>query len=308
MIHHPAPGALPIGKLVVVGVGLIGGSCALALKRACAVTTIVGIGRGHANLDEALRLGAIDRGVTIDENWAEQARDADIVLFATPVAQYGALLKALRGALGHATIVTDAGSTKQHVIGAARAALGDAFARFVPGHPIAGASLSGVGAATTSLFDERTVILTPLPETDARCQARIAAMWQACGAHVLTLDPAEHDRIFAAVSHLPHLLAFAYVAELASRPQAAALFDRAGSGFRDFTRIAGGSPEMWRDIALANRPALQEELAAYRATLTRLSDALETGDGAALERVFAQARAARRKWEATHAHADTGDE
>ncbi len=308
VIHRPASGALPIGKLVVVGVGLIGGSCALALKRAQVVTTIVGIGRGHANLDEALRLGAIDRGVAIDENWAEQVRDADLVLLATPVAQYGAILKTLRGALGHATIVTDTGSTKQDVIGAARAALGAAFARFVPGHPIAGASASGVGAATSSLFDKRTVIVTPLPETDATCQARVAAMWQACGAHVVTLDPVEHDRIFAAVSHLPHLLAFAYVAELASRPQAAALFDCAGSGFRDFTRIAGGSPEMWRDIALANRPALQDELAAYRATLALLSDALEAGDGATLERVFTRARAARRQWEATHAHADTGDE
>jgi len=308
VIDRPAPGALPIGKLVVLGVGLIGGSCALALKRAGAVTTIVGVGRGHANLDEALRLGVIDRGLTIDENWTDEARDADIVLFATPVAQYPALFNALRGPLGHATIMTDAGSTKQDVISAARAALGDAFPRFVPGHPIAGASLSGVGAATKSLFDERTVILTPLPETDAYGQVRVAAMWQACGARVVTLGAMEHDRIFAAVSHLPHLLAFAYVAELASRPRAAALFDRAGSGFRDFTRIAGGSPEMWRDIALANRPALQEELSAYRAMLTRMSDALETGDGVALERVFAQARAARRQWEAAHAHADASDE
>jgi len=308
VIYHPPPGALRIGKLVVVGVGLIGGSCALALKRARAVTTIVGVGRGRANLNQALRRGVIDRGVTIDENWTEEARDADVVLLATPVAQYGALFSALCAALGRATIVTDAGSTKQDVVGAARAALGDAFARFVPGHPIAGASASGVGAAAQSLFDDRTVILTPLPETDGPSQARVAAMWRACGAHVMTMDQQEHDRIFAAVSHLPHLLAFTYVAELASRPGAAALFDHAGSGFRDFTRIAGGSPEMWRDIALANRPALQEELAAYRATLARMSDALDSGDGAVLERIFSQARAARRQWEATHTHADTGDE
>jgi len=308
VILRRAPDALPIGKLVVVGVGLIGGSCALALKRAKAVKTIVGVGRGHANLDEALRRGVIDRAVTIDATWADETRDADIVLLATPVAQYGALFKALRGGLGPATIVTDAGSTKQDVVAAARGALGNAFARFVAGHPIAGASFSGVGAATESLFDNRTVILTPLPETDASCRACITAMWQACGAHVATLDPVAHDRVFAAVSHLPHLLAFAYVAELASRPQAAALFDHAGGGFRDFTRIAGGSPEMWRDIALANRPALQDELTAYQTKLARLSDALETGDGAALERVFAQARAARREWEATHANADAGDE
>jgi len=308
VIHHPAPEASPIGTIVVVGVGLIGGSCALALKRAGTVTTIVGVGRSQTNLDEALRLGVIDRGKTIDEAWTHEAHDADIVLIATPVAQYGPLLALLRKALGDATIVTDAGSTKQDVIGAARSTLGDAFTRFVPGHPIAGASLSGVGAARASLFDGRNVILTPLPETDARSHARVVKMWQDCGARVTTLDPAEHDRIFAAISHLPHLLAFSYVAELASRPQAAALFDRAGSGFRDFSRIAGGSPEMWRDITLANRPALQEELAAYRRALDRLSHLLDTGNGAALERVFAQARAARRKWEATDTDAATGDE
>src|SRR6185369_6089371 len=164
---------------------------------------------------------------------------------------------------GDNVVITDAGSTKQDVIAAAQGALGDRFASFVPGHPIAGTEHTGAAAAFPSLFDGRSVILTPLDETDDNAIALVTAMWQACGARVSNLAPDRHDAIFAAVSHLPHVLAFTLVAELAARPDATAYFDHAAGGFRDFTRIAGSSPEMWRDIALANRDALLAEIDVY---------------------------------------------
>ena len=207
-----------IRKLLVVGVGLIGGSCALALKRAGAVGEVVGVGRTRTNLDTALARHVIDRARTLDDDWAVEAKDADVVLLAAPVAQFPALFAALAGHLGPETIVTDAGSTKQDVIAAARAALGGSISHVVPGHPIAGTEHTGAAAAFPSLFEHRNVILTPLPETRAGATERIAALWQTCGARVTTLPPARHDAIFAAVSHLPHVLAFALVAELAFAP------------------------------------------------------------------------------------------
>ena len=297
-----------IEKLVVVGVGLIGGSCALALKRAGVVGTVVGIGRTAANLDEAQHLGVIDRARRLGEEWTHELRDADVVLVATPVAQYPALFAAIAQGIGTNTVVTDAGSTKQDVIHAARATFGERLGRFVPAHPVAGAANSGAGAAVATLFDGRTVITTPLAETDPEALQRVSALWQACGAHVVAAGPEEHDRIFAAISHLPHLLAFAYVDELAARPDATQMFAQAGSGFRDFTRIAGASPEMWRDIALANRVALQHELGQYRSALERLASALDARDGAALERIFSQSRAARRGWEAAFGDRNASEE
>ncbi len=247
-----------IPKLVIVGVGLIGGSCALALRQAGRVGTVVGVGRTRANLDVAVDLGIIDRGCVLTDDWTREARDADVVLLAAPVAQFPALLAALAPAVGPDTVITDAGSTKQDVIAAARGALGGALSRFVPGHPIAGTEHTGAAAAFATLFAQRNVILTPLAETAPEATARIAALWTACGARVTTLAPDRHDAILAAVSHLPHVLAFALVGELAQRPDAATYFEHAASGFRDFTRIAAGSPEMWRDIALANRDAILE--------------------------------------------------
>jgi prephenate dehydrogenase len=296
-----------IDKLVVVGVGLIGGSCALALKRAAVVGTVVGVGRTQANLDDAVRLQVIDRGLRLDEAWVAELGDADVVLVAAPVAQCTELFRAIAPAIGPGTVVTDAGSTKQDVVAAARATFGDRLAQFVPAHPIAGSAHSGAGAAFAALYDGRTVITTALPETDPRALRRVTELWTACGAEVLALDPAQHDRIFAAVSHLPHLLAFAYLAELATRPDATQMLAQAGSGFRDFTRIAGGSPEMWRDIALANRDALQGELAAYRAALHRLATALEARDGAELIRIFGRSREARVRWDAKF-NRGTGEE
>ena len=285
-------------KLVVVGVGLIGGSFALALKEGGRAARVVGVGRGRANLDAARRLGIVDAFRTLDEPWTTELGDADLVLLAAPVAQYPGLLAAMAGRLGPRTIVTDAGSTKQDVIAAARAALGPDIGRFVPGHPIAGTEHSGAGAAFATLFRQRNVVLTPLPETDPAATATVAGLWEACGGRVRVLEPAAHDRVFAAVSHLPHLLAFGLVDAFAARPDADDIFRFAASGFRDFTRIAASSPEMWRDISLANRDALLAEVAAFRTQIDRLAEMIAAGDGAGLEAVFARARKARRDWEA----------
>jgi prephenate dehydrogenase len=287
-----------IGKLVVVGVGLIGGSCALALKRTGAVGEVVGVGRTRTNLDTAIARGIVDRARVLADDWALEARDADVVLLAAPVAQFPALFAALATNLGPATVVTDAGSTKQDVIAAARAAFGDRIAQFVPGHPIAGTEHTGAAAAFSSLFEGRNVVLTPVPETRPAAITAIAALWQACGARVSTLAPDAHDGIFAAVSHLPHVLAFTLVAELAARPDAGAYFDHAASGFRDFTRIAAGSPEMWRDIALANRDALLAEIDGYGIALAAARELIAAGDGDALATLFGEASTARRAWEA----------
>ena len=287
-----------IHKLVVVGVGLIGGSCALALRRAGVVGEIVGIGRTRANLDVAVERAVVDRACTLAEDWTREVRDADVVLVAAPVAQLPALFVAMAPAVGPDAVITDVGSTKQDVIDAARGAFGPDWPRFVPGHPIAGTEHTGAAAAFPSLFDGRNVILTPGPETAPDATTRIAAMWQACGARVTTLAADRHDAIFAAVSHLPHMLAFALVAELAARPDAAAYFDHAASGFRDFTRIAAGSPEMWRDIALANRDALLAEIDCYGEALRATRAMIAEGDGDALAALFGEASRARRAWEA----------
>lgn len=288
-----------LGRLVVVGVGLIGGSCALALKAAGAVREVVGVGRTRANLDEALSRGIVDRAYTLDEPWTAELGEADVVLVATPVAQIAPVLAEIATHAGPETVVTDAGSTKQDVVAAARAAFGERFDRFVPAHPIAGTEHSGAAAAFPTLFRERTTVVAPLPGTAKDAVATVRAMWERCGARVIELDPARHDRIFAAVSHLPHVLAFALVAELAARPDAADLFAHAASGFRDFTRIAGSSPEMWRDIALANRESLLEALDDYRSMLDRMAAAIANGDGEALQRLFAQASDARRRWQSS---------
>jgi prephenate dehydrogenase len=217
-------------------------------------------------------------------------------MLATPMAQMQSVLQDIAPHLGDKTIVTDAGSTKTDVIAAARKFLGENFPRFVPGHPIAGAESNGPQAARADLFIGRNVVLCPEAETDAAALERVTALWQGTGAHVAKMDANRHDRIFAAVSHLPHLAAFALVDELAGRPEAKDFFHFAASGFRDFTRIAGSSPELWRDVALANREALLAELGAYRAKLDEIAAALEAGDGAALEEIFTRASNARRDW------------
>ncbi|HET8876183.1 MAG TPA: prephenate dehydrogenase/arogenate dehydrogenase family protein [Casimicrobiaceae bacterium] len=285
-----------IEKLVVIGVGLIGASCALAVRRACAVGEIVGVGRSRSNLDRALARGVIDRAAMLGDDWTREVQGADFVLIAIPVAQYRETLAALAPALGRDAIVTDAGSTKQDVVLAARELLNERLPQFVPGHPIAGSERSGADAGDASLYVGRQVILTPLPETSSTALKRVEEFWTTCGARVERLDPARHDRILAAVSHLPHLLAFALVAELASRKDSAEYFSNAGSGFRDFTRIAGSSPEMWRDVALANRDALLTELGAYRSAIEALMLSIEHGDRASLDTMLGRAAEARRHW------------
>lgn len=282
-----------IGKLVICGVGLIGGSFALGLKRADAVGQIVGIGRRREPLERALALGVIDEIAT---DWADALRDADLVLLAAPVGQMDAIMAAMAPHLQDGTVVTDAGSTKRDVVAAIRYHLGHRLAQVVPAHPIAGAEKSGVEAAFADLYVKRKVVLTPLPESRGEAVERVRAAWQACGATVVNMSPQEHDQVFAAVSHLPHLLAFGLVNDLAQRDNAELLFSHAASGFRDFTRIAGSHPEMWRDICVANRVALLAELDAYLDEMARLRAMLAAGDGPALEAVFERARRARNAW------------
>ena len=282
-----------IGKLVVCGVGLIGGSFALALRRAGAVGRIVGIGRRREVLERACALGVIDE---IAEGWADALDGADLVLLAAPVGQTDAILAAMAPHLRPGTVVTDAGSTKRDVVAALRSHLGGALADVVPAHPIAGAEKSGVEAAFAELYMGRKVVLTPLPESRPDAVQKVRDAWEACGAVVVGMTPQEHDRVFAAVSHLPHLLAFGLVDDLAGRSNAPLLFSHAASGFRDFTRIAGSHPEMWRDICVANRVALLEELDAYLVELARLRTMLVEADGDGLEAVFERARRARNAW------------
>ncbi len=285
------------GKLVVCGVGLIGGSFALAIKSALAgrraCPHVVGMGRTRAPLEQALALGVIDE---IGADWPSALAGADLVLLGMPVGQMEPVMRAIAPHLEPNTLVTDGGSTKGDVVAAARAGFGAKIGQFVPGHPIAGAEKSGVAAARADLYVDRRVVLTPLPENRAEDVAAVRRVWEICGAKVSLLAAAEHDRVFAAVSHLPHLLAFALVHELAGRSNADQLFGFAAGGFRDFTRIASSHPEMWRDICLANRAALLSELDAYMAELLRARVLLAAADSAGLEKMFATARARRDAW------------
>lgn len=280
-------------KIAIFGVGLIGGSFALALKNADAVERVLGLGRSAASLARARELGIIDE---IGTSVAEAVRDTDLILVAAPVAQTEAILAAIAPHLQPGTVVTDAGSTKSDVVAAARKALGAKIAQFVPGHPIAGRELNGPDAAIADLYVGKKVVLAPLAENAQQDVERVADAWRQCGAIIHQLTPEKHDCVFAAVSHLPHLLAYALVDDIANKPHADLLFQYAASGFRDFTRIAGSSPEMWRDISLANQTALLHELDSYLVQLTQVRALLAAGDGTALEAVYANAQQARHNW------------
>ena len=280
-------------KIVIFGVGLIGGSFALALRKAKAVTEVVGFGRSAQTLQQAQQMGIIHR---IGKDVPAEVRDADLILLATPVGQMAELMARIAPHLGAHTLITDGGSTKSDVVRDAYAQLGGKVAQFVPAHPIAGAEQSGVTATRADLFAGRKVVLTPLPENKPEAVARVQAAWQACGANVHQLGHDEHDRVFAAVSHLPHLLSFALVHDLAQRGNREVLLAFAASGFRDFTRIAASSPEMWRDICLSNREALLKELQIYIAELNQMSAALAANDAAKLEQTFRAAREVRAGW------------
>jgi prephenate dehydrogenase len=282
-----------IGKLAVYGVGLIGGSFALGLKKAGAVGKVVGQGRSRANLDLALEAGVID-AVARDDR--DAVADADLVLLAMPVGQMAPVMRRIAPWLGAHTVVTDAGSTKRDVVALAQEHLRASVARFVPAHPIAGAERSGVGAARADLFRDRHLILTPIAGSDPQAVALVRRAWEIAGMRVSSMDSHEHDEVLAAVSHLPHVLSYALVHELAGRPDAKRLFALAAGGFRDFTRIAGSSPEMWRDICVSNRDLILDELARYRAELDRLAALLQAADGAGLQALFGAAREARGRW------------
>ncbi len=282
-----------LNKIVIYGVGLIGGSFALALRRAGAVREIVGFGRSRATLEDAMSLGILDR-IGADE--AAEVADADLILLATPVAQMSAILSRIAPHLGANTLLTDGGSTKGDVVAAAYANLGDKVGQFVPAHPIAGAEKSGASAALAELYQGKRVVLTPLPENSDAAVASVRLFWELCGAAVCELTPAQHDEVFAAVSHLPHLLSFALVHDIAQRDDRDLLLSFAASGFRDFTRIAASSPEMWRDICLANREALLGELGRYQRELETLHTALVAADAAKLEEIFSLACSVRSGW------------
>ncbi len=299
--------AFSFKKLVIFGVGLIGGSLARGLRERGAGTAgeqgaqgeVIGVGRRAHSVARALELGVIDAAATFDDEAAlAKALDgADLVLIAAPVAQTQMLLERIAPHLQPQTIVTDAGSTKSDVIAAARAALGARIGQFVPGHPIAGRESSGVEAALPDLYVGRNVVLCPLPENAPQDVERIAQMWRATGAVIGQMSAEQHDRVFASVSHLPHVLSFALVDQILATPDAELKFSFAAGGFRDFTRIAASSPEMWRDVCLANRTALLAELDAYTDVLAKLRAAIDAGDGDALETVFARSRAAREAWQ-----------
>jgi prephenate dehydrogenase len=280
-------------RVAIIGVGLIGGSFSLALKEKKLCGHVVGAGRSAANLKTALERGAID---SIETDVAKAMAKANLVLVAAPVAQFEKIFLDMHSSLAPDTLVMDAGSTKRDVVAAARKGLGGKVARFVPAHPIAGAEKSGAGAASADLFRGRRVVLTPLAENGREDIETIAGAWTAVGARVSRMTPEEHDGVFAAVSHLPHLLAYALVNDVSRRPNSAQLFGYAAGGFRDFTRIASSHPEMWRDICVANSDQLLKEISNFSVELESIRRYLENGDAASLEKLFAEARAARAKW------------
>lgn len=282
-----------INKLVVIGVGLIGGSLALDLRRAGQVGTVTGVGRSAANLAEALQLSVIDHA---SHDAAAAVEDADFVLLATPVGQMGAVMAALAPVLPAHALVCDAGSTKGDVQALFRRHLPGHLARCVPAHPIAGSDLSGAAAARTGLFEGRNVVLTPLPESAPDSIRQVEAVWQACGAHTRIMSAEAHDAVFATVSHLPHLLAFAYMDFVAGKADADTCLQLAASGFRDFTRIAGSHPEMWRDITLANRDCLLADLEGFRTTLDTLISHVRERDSEGLQSLFSEASRLRSQW------------
>lgn len=282
-------------RLCVIGVGLIGGSAALALKAGDRVGEVVGCGRSRDNLDVALARGIIDRA---EQDVASAVRGADMVLVCTPVGAMEAVLRQVLPAAAPQAVITDAGSVKQAVITQARRAAGGTLPpRFVPGHPIAGNENSGAAAADAALYRGRRVLLTPEPATAQDALARVRALWEACGAQVVEMEATTHDRFLGLTSHLPHLAAFALMNTLAASPDAENLFQFAAGGLRDTTRVAASDPVMWRDIFLANREPLLAASAGLRAALTELETAVQASDGAALERAITCARDLRRRFQ-----------
>lgn len=305
----PSMDTFAFDRLVICGIGLIGGSVARGLRRAHAdgrssgAGQIVGVDRDAASLARAVDLGLIDVGYAIND-FEAAVTQADFIVLATPVAQTRALLSRLMSVtvgtglpiLRPDAVLTDVGSTKGDIVSAAQHVLGEQLARFVPAHPIAGAEASGVDASYASLFDGRDAILCPLGATAEDALARTQVFWQCLGARPVVMAAERHDALFASVSHLPHLLAFAFIAHILKSDDAECRFAFAGSGFRDFSRIAASSPEMWRDICEANRDAILSDMDGFLAQLGRLREAIAQGDTVGLEALFSLARDARSDW------------
>jgi prephenate dehydrogenase len=279
-----------IERLCVIGVGLIGGSLARALREAGFCGEVVGAGRNPDHLRQAVELGVIDR---FETDPGRAVAGADMVLIAVPLGAMESAFSTIAGHLAPGAVVTDAGSAKASVIAAAGQAFGRVPDYFVPGHPIAGTENSGVGASMADLYRNRRVILTPLAHTDPAATARVRAMWEAAGACVSEMAPAHHDTVLAATSHLPHVLAFALVDSLARLGDREEIFAYAAGGFRDFTRIASSDPVMWRDICLANAEAIQSMIERFIEDLKTIDRAVQQQNGARLLEIFTSAKRAR---------------
>ncbi|MBV2179744.1 MAG: prephenate dehydrogenase/arogenate dehydrogenase family protein [Castellaniella sp.] len=279
--------------LAVVGTGLIGGSFAAALRRVGQVGRVLGVGRQPASLRRARELGLIDEVVDL----SQAAAQADLIFLATPIGAMPAILKTLAPLLRPGTLVTDAGSTKSDVARLARDILGDRHPQFIPGHPVAGSEMTGPEAADPLLYHGCKVVLTPFDETPGAVQHRLIRIWEACGARVLLMDPVAHDQALASVSHLPHFLSAVYMGQVVHTQDADTRLNLAGTGFRDFTRIAAGSPEVWRDIFFSNRAAVLRELDDFEQVLKIWRAALEDdAHPGTLEALLDQSALARRFW------------
>jgi prephenate dehydrogenase len=279
-----------IKKIVIIGVGLIGGSLAQAVKRAGFCQTIVGFDCDSDSLKKAVDLGVIDHYET---NLNAAVIDADIVLMAVPMGIMDSVLAALADCLEPHTVITDVGSAKASVADSARKHLNEKISNFVPGHPIAGTEHSGVEASFAELYQNRRVILTPLNETSVAALELVRQMWQAAGATVEEMPVEQHDEVLAATSHLPHLLAYNLINTLIKLDNSEGIFRFSAGGFRDFTRIASSNPQMWRDIFLTNRQGVLTVLDQYMEDLARLRQAIDQSDGEYLLEAFAHAKAAR---------------
>jgi prephenate dehydrogenase len=282
-----------IERLCIIGVGLIGGSVARAARVRKLARVLVGVDADPANLQAALASGVVDEGY---EAVAAGAAGADFVVLATPVGAAGSILGELRAVWSERAVYTDVGSTKCDVIAAVSQALGGMPANFVPGHPIAGAERSGVEASRADLYEGRRVILTPLDSTGTDALAQVEAFWQAIGANVSRMEPAHHDEVLAATSHLPHVLAFVLTDMLGRQDEQQEIFQYAAGGFRDFTRIASSDPKMWLDICLANREHIVPLIEQYRGALKKAADLISDQSAAELHTLFTNARNARQRF------------
>ena len=277
-------------SIAIIGLGLIGGSLARAVKRAGLCKTVTGYGRREAALQQAVTDGVID-DYSLDVR--EAVAGADLVVLATPLSTTETLMSEMSGALKPGCIITDVGSAKGVVVAAARQALADRLAYFIPAHPIAGTEKSGVEASFAELFENHIVIITPLTETDRAARDTVAAMWRGVGATVVDLDVDHHDEVLAATSHLPHVLVYTLIDCLARMQDKDEIFTYAAGGFADFTRVASSSPEMWRDICIANNTSLLAVLDSFEQHLNGVRDAIAGGDGNRLMEVFSRAKQAR---------------